>query len=232
LNGAIFFVDNLQNITSVTKANLALMIRDQFQPLGVEGMNYSACFSAKSDFFAETKALAGSAVRFYTKLYLERFGFEETIEYTTLGREKFRFDISQLSVKDLGLVHQFASPCESKIPGPSRRRETPHTLLRTPRREGPAHPQRARLVEALPTTFPRISRTDTMNQSNCKSENVRAGTRRPAGRRVPALPCTTHRADPIPFTHSPYPLPISLRATPPSHQPHSPPKNLMSIAVN
>src|SRR5256884_4936453 len=44
-------------------------------------MNYSICFSAKSDYFAETKALAEPAVRFYTKLYLQPFTLEETLEY-------------------------------------------------------------------------------------------------------------------------------------------------------
>src|SRR5690348_3266546 len=81
LNGAIFFLDDLQNI-SISKSDLALTIRDQFQFLGIEGMNYSVCFSAKPDYFAETKALAEPAVRFYTKIYLEPFTFEETIEYT------------------------------------------------------------------------------------------------------------------------------------------------------
>src|SRR5438067_10904884 len=82
LNGAIFFLDDLQNITSIRKSDLALTIRDQFQSLGVEGMNYSVCFSAKSDYFAETKALAEPAVRFYTKVYLEPFTLEEAIAYT------------------------------------------------------------------------------------------------------------------------------------------------------
>jgi hypothetical protein len=62
--------------------DLALMIRDQFQFFGIEGMNNSVCFSAKPDYFAGTKALADPAVRFYTKFYLEPFTFEETIEYT------------------------------------------------------------------------------------------------------------------------------------------------------
>lgn len=44
-------------------------------------MNYSVCFSAKADYFAETKGLAEPAARFYTKLYLEPFTFEETVEY-------------------------------------------------------------------------------------------------------------------------------------------------------
>jgi len=81
LNGAIFFLDDLQNI-GISKSDLALTIRDQFQFFGIEGMNYSVCFSAKPDYFAETKALAEPAVRFYTKVYLEPFTFEETIEYT------------------------------------------------------------------------------------------------------------------------------------------------------
>src|SRR5215475_2249323 len=81
LNGAVFFVDDLQNITGIAKANLALTIRDQFQFFGIENLNYSICFSAKSDYFAETKALAEPAVRFYTKLYLVPFTREETLEY-------------------------------------------------------------------------------------------------------------------------------------------------------
>jgi hypothetical protein len=40
LNGAIFFVGDLQNITGIGKSELALTIRDQFQSLGAEGMNY------------------------------------------------------------------------------------------------------------------------------------------------------------------------------------------------
>lgn len=173
LNGAIFFVDDLQNITGIGKSELALTVRDQFQSLGVEGMNYSICFSAKSAYFAETKTLAEPAVRFYTKVYLEPFTIEETIEYTRsvfstspdttaiiaawlhektlghpyflafvckhlsadknqiqprqleaiwpaifdqLGREKFRSDISQLSVQDRALVREFASLGQSEIP--------------------------------------------------------------------------------------------------------------------
>lgn len=45
-------------------------------------MNYSVCFSAKPDYFAETKSLAEPAVQFYTKVYLEPFALDETIEYT------------------------------------------------------------------------------------------------------------------------------------------------------
>ena len=166
LKGAIFFVDDLQNITSISKQDLALILRDQFQSFGVKMLNYSICFSAKSDFFAETKALADPAVRFYTKLYLEPFTRGEIVEYarsvfdlppdaaatvaawlqektlghpyflacvckyvsTTmsrivpqtlkrvwpailgeLGRERFCQDLSRLSAKEQGLIHQFAS---------------------------------------------------------------------------------------------------------------------------
>jgi hypothetical protein len=102
LNGAIFFLDDLQNITSISKEDLALMIRDQFQWFGIEGMNYSVCFSAKPDYFAGTRALADPAVRFYTKFYLEPFTFEETLEY---ARSVFglRLDISE---KVAGWLHE------------------------------------------------------------------------------------------------------------------------------
>ena len=87
-NGAFFFLDDLQNITSINKADLALTIRDQFQSFGIDGMNYSVCFSARPDYFAETKGLAEPAARFYTKLYLEPFTSEETHEY---ARSVFHF---------------------------------------------------------------------------------------------------------------------------------------------
>lgn len=81
LNGAIFFLDDLQNVTTLSKADLALTIRDQFQSFGIDGMNYSVCFSAKSDYLAETKGLAEPAARFYSKLYLAPFSREEAQEY-------------------------------------------------------------------------------------------------------------------------------------------------------
>jgi hypothetical protein len=156
----------MQNITNIRKADLVPTIRNQFQSFGIEGMNYSICFSATADYFAETKGPADPAPRFYAKLYLEPFTVEETIEYVrsvfgtspnttaiiaawlhrrTLGypyfvafvrrhlgateskiqpdqletiwpaifdqleREKFRSDISQLSVKELDLIHRFAN---------------------------------------------------------------------------------------------------------------------------
>ena len=172
LKGAMFFLDDLQNIISISEEDLALMIRDQFQWFGVEGMNYSVCFSAKPDYFAGTKGLADPAVRFYTKLYLEPFTFEETLEYALavlglpldisqrvaawlhektlghayflaciceyliatekqiephkletnwpaildqLGREKFCSDVSQLSAKELELIHRFARLDEGEV---------------------------------------------------------------------------------------------------------------------
>jgi hypothetical protein len=116
LKGAIFFLDDLQNITSISKEDLALMIRDQFQWFGIEGMNYSVCFSAKPDYFAGTKALADPAVRFYTKFYLEPFTFHETLEY---ARSVFRLplDISEkvagwLNKKTLGHPYFLACICK------------------------------------------------------------------------------------------------------------------------
>jgi hypothetical protein len=49
------------------KSELALTIRDQFQSLGVEGMNYSICFSAKSDYFAEPRLLRSRRCGFTRK---------------------------------------------------------------------------------------------------------------------------------------------------------------------
>lgn len=81
LNGSVFFLDDLQNITSISKADLALILRDQFQSFGIDGLNYSVCFSAKSDYFAETKGLAEPAARFYSKVYLSLFSCDETEQY-------------------------------------------------------------------------------------------------------------------------------------------------------
>jgi hypothetical protein len=102
LNGAIFFLDDLQNITSISKEDLALMISDQFQWFGIEGMNCSVCFSAKPDYFAGTKALADPAVRFYTKFYLEPFTFQETLEH---ARSVFRLPLD-ISEKVAGWLHE------------------------------------------------------------------------------------------------------------------------------
>jgi hypothetical protein len=79
--GAIFFLDDLDNITSLSKADLALILRDQFQSFGIEGLNYSVCFSARADYFSWVRSLAEPAVRFYERLYLAPFTLEETTEY-------------------------------------------------------------------------------------------------------------------------------------------------------
>lgn len=115
LKGAIFFLDDLQNITSISKADLALTIRDQFQSLGVEGMNYSVCFSAKSDYFAETKGLAEPAARFYTKQYLAPFTDDETLEYArsvfAISSGKAEAIASWLHEKTLGHPYFLAFIC-------------------------------------------------------------------------------------------------------------------------
>ena len=120
LNGAVFFLDDLQNITTISKADLALMIRDQFQSFGIEGMNYSVCFSAKPDYFAGTKGLADPAVRFYTKFYLEPFTFEETLEYARAVID-IPLDISEriaewLHEKTLGHPYFLACICKYLMP--------------------------------------------------------------------------------------------------------------------
>jgi len=81
LAGAVFFLDDLQNL-SLASGDTALIIRDQFQALAVEGMNFSVCFSAKPDYFAGVHSFAEPAVRFYNKLILAPFTFRETSEYT------------------------------------------------------------------------------------------------------------------------------------------------------
>jgi len=81
INGAIFFLDDLHNLASPTADDVALALRDQFQWLGVQGMNYSVCFSARSDYFSAIRSFAEPAVRFYNKLYLAPFSQEETTQY-------------------------------------------------------------------------------------------------------------------------------------------------------
>jgi len=81
LAGAVFFLDDLQNL-SLISGDTALTIRDQFQALAVDGMNFSVCFSAKADYFSGIHSFAEPAVRFYNKIILAPFTFEETSEYT------------------------------------------------------------------------------------------------------------------------------------------------------
>jgi hypothetical protein len=139
LNGAIFFLDDLQNITSISKADLALTIRDQFQSLGIENMNYSA----KSDYFAETKALAEPAARFYTKLYLVPFTREETSEYVrsvfTASAEHAELVAAWLHDKTFGHPYFLAFVCRQLSTAAS-----------------PPHPQR--LDRIWPSIFDQLGR--------------------------------------------------------------------------
>jgi len=81
LQGAVFFLDDLHNLTSPTPEDIALVLRDQFQSFGIDGMNYSICFSAPSDYFGDIRHLAEPAVRFYSKFYLTIFTLEEIVDY-------------------------------------------------------------------------------------------------------------------------------------------------------
>src|SRR5205085_8918993 len=69
--GAIFFLDDLHNLATPTVQDTALIIRDQFQSFGIDGVNLSACFTAKRDYFSGIRSLAEPAVRFYNKCVLE-----------------------------------------------------------------------------------------------------------------------------------------------------------------
>jgi hypothetical protein len=80
--GAIFFLDDLHNLATPTVQETALIIRDQFQSFGIEGVNLSVCFSARRDYFSGVRSFAEPAVRFYNKCALEPFTLEETLEYT------------------------------------------------------------------------------------------------------------------------------------------------------
>jgi hypothetical protein len=77
--GAIFLLDDLHNLQNT--ADIALALRDQFQSFGIEGFNYSVCFSARSDYFSGIRSFAEPAVRFYNKLYLAPFTPDETLKY-------------------------------------------------------------------------------------------------------------------------------------------------------
>jgi len=81
-SGAVFFLDDLHNLATPTVQDTALIIRDQFQSFGIEGVNLSVCFSAKRDYFSGIRSFAEPAVRFYNKCFLEPFTPEETLEYT------------------------------------------------------------------------------------------------------------------------------------------------------
>jgi len=77
--GAAFFLDDLHNL-ALASGDTALTIRDQFQAFGIEEINYSVCFSAKTEYFSGTRSFAEPAVRFYNKLLLAPFTLEETLK--------------------------------------------------------------------------------------------------------------------------------------------------------
>jgi hypothetical protein len=82
LKGAIFFLDDLHNFFYPGAQGIALALRDQFQEFAIHGVNYSLCFSARSDYFSDIRSFAEPAVRFYDKVYLSSFTPQETDEYT------------------------------------------------------------------------------------------------------------------------------------------------------
>ena len=81
LNGVIFFLDDLHNFAYPGAQGVALALRDQFQEFAVHGLNYSLCFSARSNYFSNIRSFAEPAVRFYEKVYLSSFTPAETREY-------------------------------------------------------------------------------------------------------------------------------------------------------
>lgn len=59
-----------------------MALRNQFQEFAIHGVNYSLCFSARSDYFSNIRSFAEPAVRFYDKVYLSSFTLAETRDYT------------------------------------------------------------------------------------------------------------------------------------------------------
>ena len=82
ITGVIFFLDDLHNFTDPRAQGIALALRNQFQEFAIHGVNYSLCFSARSDYFSNIRSFAEPAVRFYDKVYLSSFTVPETREYT------------------------------------------------------------------------------------------------------------------------------------------------------
>ena len=117
LAGAVFFLDDLQNL-SLASGDTALIIRDQFQAFAVEGMNFSVCFSAKPDYFSAVRSFAEPAVRFYNKLILGPFTFDETSEYTKAVFERednVQFLVPWLYEKTLGHPYFLAFICRELL---------------------------------------------------------------------------------------------------------------------
>jgi hypothetical protein len=81
LNGVMFFLDDLHNLSTPSQYAVALALRDQFQSFGVENINCSVCFSAPPGYFSNIRTLAEPAVRFYDKVCVGPFSLAETVEY-------------------------------------------------------------------------------------------------------------------------------------------------------
>ena len=113
--GAIFFLDDLHNLATPTVQDTALIIRDQFQSFGIEGVTLSVCFSARRDYFSGVRSFAEPSVRFYNKCALEPFTLEETLEYTQAAFVGTRLDLRKLAEwlfgKTLGHPYFLAFVC-------------------------------------------------------------------------------------------------------------------------
>ncbi len=117
LAGAVFFLDDLQNL-SLASGDTGLIIRDQFQAFAIEGMNFSVCFSAKPDYFSAVRSFAEPAVRFYNKLILAPFTFDESSEYAKAVFERednVQFLAPWLYEKTLGHPYFLAFICRELL---------------------------------------------------------------------------------------------------------------------
>ena len=118
ISGAMFFLDDLDNFATSVAQDVARTLRDQFQWLGINRMNYSVCFSARSDYFSAIRSFAEPAVRFYTKFYLEPFLEEETTEYAEAAfrtHEKLHGLLRWLYEKTLGHPYFLAFICRELL---------------------------------------------------------------------------------------------------------------------
>ncbi len=118
ISGAMFFLDDLDNFATPVAQDVARTLRDQFQWLGINRMNYSVCFSARSDYFSAIRSFAEPAVRFYTKFYLEPFSAEETAEYAEAAfrtHEKLHGLLRWLYEKTLGHPYFLAFICRELL---------------------------------------------------------------------------------------------------------------------
>ena len=96
IKNVIFFLDDLHNLAQPSPEAIALVLRDQFQEFAIQNINYSLCFSARTDYFANIRNFAEPAVRFYDQVYLAPFTVEETREYAAavFGDERYTHDLA------------------------------------------------------------------------------------------------------------------------------------------